>query len=100
MTHKRQPPRSGGGKAKQTEAENTFSGKVDASADESHASLMERAASVLSQSIFRNRLTSPEVCTLEEALRVLMLDGAAFHRFRANHYRKHAGFLFQDQKVA
>jgi hypothetical protein len=91
------PGQGNGFKVKQTKAEDTFSGKVDASADQAHADLMEKAASVLSQSIFRSRFTSPDVSILENALHILLLDAARFHRWRGSHYRKDAGFIFQDR---
>jgi hypothetical protein len=102
MTPKRKaaPGQGNGSKVKQTKPEDTFSGKIDASADERHASLLEEAAQILGQSIFRSRFSSPQVSKLEEALRLLLIDGAAFHRFRANHFRRDAGFIFQDRKVA
>jgi hypothetical protein len=101
MTKRKAAPGQGNGsRIKQTEADNNFSGKVDASADQRHADLMEKAASVLSHSIFRSRLTSPDVAILESALHILLLDAAQFHRWRGSHYRKDAGFIFQDREAA
>ena len=67
-----------------------------ASADQSYSELCERAASVLGRSIFRSRFTSPDISCLEEALRVLMMDAAAYHRHRASVARGRAGFIFEE----
>jgi len=47
------------------------------------AELLERGALILGKSIYRNRLTSPDVSALEEGLRVVFEDAAAFHREQA-----------------
>lgn len=74
--------------------------KLESTADLAHAALLEEAAQILGQSIFRNQFSSPHVAKLEEALRLLFITGAAYHRFRANHFRRDAGFLFDARQAA
>ena len=66
-----------------------------ATADESYSQLFERAASVLGKSIFRSRFASPDVSCLEEALRVLLIDAAEYHRHKASVARGKSGFIFE-----
>jgi hypothetical protein len=94
------PGQGNGSKVRQEENKTTVFDKVESTADLAHAALLEEAAQILGQSIFRSRFNSPQVSKLEEALRLLLIDGAAFHRFRASHFRRDQGFLFQDRKAA
>lgn len=70
-----------------------------ASENEGLADLLDRAAGIIAKSIFSSRLTSPEVHTVEEGLRVLFEDAAAFHRHQAATLSLGRGFLF-DRKRA
>ena len=81
---------------KRTDSSEFVTASSSATADESYSELFERAASVLGKSIFRNRSSSPDVSTLEEALRVLMIDASEYHRHKASVARGRAGFLFEE----
>src|SRR5207245_6185649 len=99
MDLKRKPPRSGGGSKEviPDESDSSFLGRTEASADLSHAELLTRASKIIASSIFSNRLTSPEVHAVEEALRIVFEDAAAFHHRRGSHFRHDAGFLFEEK---
>ena len=54
-----------------------------ATADGRLAELLDNAASIVGRALYSRTLTSPDVHTVEEALRVLFLDAADRHRQRA-----------------
>lgn len=70
------------------------------SGDEGLANLLDRAAGIIARSIFSSRMTSPEVHTIEEGLRVLFEDGADYHRFMAANLSSTSAFLYQRRKSA
>jgi len=102
-TVKNKPPRSGGGsKEVPDKSKNTTSLLVEASADERRADLLEEAASLLAKSICStgSGFRSPAVRTVEEALRVLFMDAAAYHRYLSASPRNVPELLFKRSKAA
>lgn len=63
------------------------------------ADLHARAAAILAKSIFANRLTSPDVHVIEEALRMVFEREAAFHSRQASKLR-HGGHPLEFLEAA
>jgi hypothetical protein len=95
MTNKKGALRGSAPKEVPDESKSSFLGRTEASADERHAELLERAAQVVSSGTF----TNPAEHILAEALRVLLQDCADWHRYLASVRRVDGRLLFDPRRA-